>query len=242
MTFDCSEGVSFTYEIYRDLLAYLRDNGYTFSDYQQNTGENKTVILRHDVDWSPAKALKMAEIEAEMGVSSTYFFLLTSPFYNSMCKQNRNCIEQILELGHRIGLHFSTHQYWSSEPREQILIERVRTENQVLSEYFSSKVHAVSFHIPPDWILCRKFEEFISTYEPRFFDEIAYRGDSNQRWRENNPFESDIPDYLQVLVHPGLWGIDDASFEERLKNQRDQRFNETSEFLEYQFIEDAVQR
>lgn len=234
------DGIQFTYETYEELLLCLQRNDYTFGDYE--TSDDRTVILRHDVDWSPQKALRMAELEADLGISATYFFLLTSPLYNALYEEDRTCIEKITALGHDVGLHFSTHQYWTEEPPVEAIVAAVQRERRIFSEVIDDIIEAVSFHIPPDWILRRHFNEFTSTYEPRFFEEIAYRGDSNQRWRENHPLEPTIPDRIQILVHPGLWGEDDATFEERLVAERNWRFDDIADFLRYQFIDEEVDR
>ena len=72
----------FTYGAYKDMLIKLREQGYVFSDYSSWKEIKKAVILRHDVDFDIPAAVRMAEIEHSMGISSTYFFLLSSDFYN----------------------------------------------------------------------------------------------------------------------------------------------------------------
>ncbi len=48
------------------------------------------LILRHDVDFSVDRALELAKIENNYGISSTYFFLLHSDFYNIFEKDSFN--------------------------------------------------------------------------------------------------------------------------------------------------------
>lgn len=233
--------IQFTYETYEDLLVQLRSRGYEFTSYDEPVADGE-VLLRHDVDWSPRRAARMAQLEADVGVSATYFFLLSSPFYNAMYRETREAIERISSLGHDIGLHFSPHQYWDSEPEDDELRAAVARERDVLSSVVGEPIETVSFHIPPDWVLRRSYDGFVSTYEERFFTSIAYRGDSNQRWRGSPPFADGFPDRLQVLVHPGLWAETDQPFAERLYRERDDRFDSISEFLTYQFIDDNVSR
>lgn len=233
--------VTFTYDSYRRLLERLDSAGYEFREYSEDL-ESGSVLLRHDVDWSPAKALKMAEIESEYDIQATYFFLLTSPFYNTLCQKNRDALQHIADLGHNIGVHFSTHQYWSSEPHQSEVKNRVQSEQKVLGTIVENISDTVSFHIPPDWILRESFEPFDSTYAEQFFIDVEYRGDSNQRWRRSPPFDNGIPDRVQILVHPGLWGETDATFSDRLRRTRNKRFQATTDFLEHQYIENAVNR
>ncbi|MDA3884539.1 MAG: polysaccharide deacetylase, partial [Candidatus Delongbacteria bacterium] len=48
---------------------------YTFSEFINNHNSiNEFVIIRHDVDRKPKNALKMAELENELGIRSTYYF------------------------------------------------------------------------------------------------------------------------------------------------------------------------
>lgn len=228
--------MTFTFDWYGDFLDRLLSHGYRFRGYSDEI-ESGDVILRHDVDLSPRKALRTARMEAERGIESTYFFLLTSPFYNVQHKPNREIIARLEALGHDVGLHFSTHQYWNEEPSSPELVERVRSEQRVLVEVAEDPVSAVSFHRPPEWVFRRSFRSFDSTYEERFFTEIAYRGDSNQRWRDEPPLADGPPDRMQVLTHPGLWGEEDASFVERLSTLEDETLGRTRRFMDEQFVE-----
>lgn len=56
--------------------------------------------IKHDVDLRPAYALRMAKIEAEKGVASTYYF--RSMHFIS----HENVIRSIAALGHYIGYHY----------------------------------------------------------------------------------------------------------------------------------------
>jgi len=179
------------------------------------------VFLRHDVDWSPRKAVTIAELENELGVSSTFFFLVSSPFYNVMNREGREATKRIQDLGHEIGLHFSTHQYWDVEPETERLNSAIHDEIAVLSTLTTDPVTSVSFHNPPEWVFRRSFEGLVSTYERRFFDAVAYRADSNQRWRDEPPFDDGIPKTVQVLTHPVLWGERDGWTTDRLREERD---------------------
>jgi hypothetical protein len=231
-----SADVSFTYEWYGDFLDSLLDHGRRFRGYDADLDAGD-VVLRHDVDWSPRRALQTARMEADRGIDATYFFLVSTPFYNVVHKPNREILHRLEALGHDVGLHFSTHQYWTEEPDEADLLDRVAAERQILSQTDATPVDAVSFHRPPEWVFRRSFPTFPSTYAERFFTDIAYRGDSNQRWREDHPLADGVPEKMQVLTHPGLWGRDDASFAERLSTLTDRTLGRTNRFMHEQFIE-----
>ncbi|XVH33849.1 polysaccharide deacetylase family protein (plasmid) [Haloferacaceae archaeon DSL9] len=228
--------VEFTYEWYDEFLGELTAQGRRFRSYDEPM-RSGDVLLRHDIDWSPKNALRVASIEEQRGVKATYFFLLTSPFYNLFHKPNRVILDRIASMGHDIALHFSTHQYWNDEPPEAALVEEVESELRVLEELLGESVETVSFHRPPEWVFERAYDSFISAYEPRFFSEIAYRSDSNHRWRDEHPLAEELPEYLQVLTHPGLWGEADADFKTRLLAHEDEVFGETRKFMEDQFLD-----
>ena len=59
----------FTLTTYKKLLQELLANGYSFQTLQDfiQRAEDKTVILRHDVDRKPDNALVIAKIEKEAG-------------------------------------------------------------------------------------------------------------------------------------------------------------------------------
>lgn len=210
------DGVEFTYDWYRAFLGYLDAAGTRFRAYADDLEEGD-VLLRHDVDLSPSRALRVARIEAELDVHATYFFLLSSPLYNVYNQRTRGVIRDIESMGHDVGLHFSPHQHWPGDvaPDDATVERAVEAERAALGAV-ADPVDAVSLHAPPDWVFGREFGAFDSAYAPEFFTEIPYRADSNQRWREEPPLADGLPDRLQVVTHPGLWGERDRPFEERV--------------------------
>ncbi len=94
----------FTHKMYQELLWNLIENGYSFfkfNDYAAGTCRNNLhVLLRHDVDRLPGRALKLAQLENKQGVVSTYFFRIKGISFN------KKIINQIKKLGHEIGYHY----------------------------------------------------------------------------------------------------------------------------------------
>lgn len=74
----------FTLSNYRSLLS-LALTKYEFRLFNQEY-LHKSILLRHDLEFSVPIALRMAEIEAELGIRSTYFVQLHSEFYNMLEK------------------------------------------------------------------------------------------------------------------------------------------------------------
>ncbi len=97
MTFD------FTLEKYEELLQTLE--GYrifTVLSYLEERPTSDFVILRHDVDRKPTNALRMAELENQRGIKSTYYFRFFNGGFNTQI------IKRIQGLGHEIGYHYET--------------------------------------------------------------------------------------------------------------------------------------
>ncbi|MDO9536757.1 MAG: hypothetical protein Q7J68_00370, partial [Thermoplasmata archaeon] len=66
----------FTLEKYSDLLLALigKYRIRTVADYLTQPEREHVVVLRHDVDKHPERAARMALLEKNMGVQSTYYF------------------------------------------------------------------------------------------------------------------------------------------------------------------------
>jgi len=233
--------VDFTFGWYRTFLERLRSDGYRFRSFEEGA-DGDGVFLRHDVDLSISAALDVARLEANLDVTSTYLFLLTSPLYNPFEAEQRARIEEIADLGHDVGLHFSTHQYWPKEdpPEEEALRDRVVAERSAMETMVDVDVaETTSFHIPPEWMLDREIAGLQSTYEPAFFSEMGYVADSGQRWRDDPPTVGSLPDRVQVLTHPGLWGDVDAEFERRIEAAADDAVTRTRLQTHREFIDGA---
>lgn len=228
--------VEFTFDWYERFLTELLDAGYTPANYDKSLDSHE-MIVRHDIDFSPRKALEMGRIEADLGIEAAYFVLLTCPLYNAFYKPVRTALGELQSMGHTVGVHFSTHQYWCGEAPAKAVTEQVRKEQTALSSVVDTESNVVSFHRPDEWLFRRSFEGFISTYEERFFTDIAYWGDSNQRWREQHPFCGELPEKLQILTHPGLWGDEDADLETRLTQEVDHEVDRTRQFMHDQLVE-----
>src|SRR4029450_3141715 len=92
----------FSLEHYGELLEAARDGGYRFS-YFDHSPQNGALFLRHDRALSPHAALRMAELEAELGAVATYFLMTQSVFYNLASHEGRRALNRLRELGHGGG-------------------------------------------------------------------------------------------------------------------------------------------
>jgi len=62
----------------------------------------RTVVLRHDVDLHPERAMKMAMVEAGLGVCATYYFRAVPESWDE------DIIRAISSLGHEVGYHYES--------------------------------------------------------------------------------------------------------------------------------------
>lgn len=78
--------MDFTIEKYKELLTALK--------------KHKNFSIKHDVDLKPHHSLRIAQEEASVGITSTYYFRTTAKSYDEQI------IQQIVSLGHSIGYHY----------------------------------------------------------------------------------------------------------------------------------------
>lgn len=94
----------FTLDKYRELCQAIIESGYdvvTVRGYLENPDlSSKLAILRHDVDRKPSNALKMAQLERELGLSATYYFRKRRHTFKL------EVIRSIAQMGHEIGYHY----------------------------------------------------------------------------------------------------------------------------------------
>ena len=176
---------SFDLGHYRELVEAGLEGGYRFTTFGEPP-EHGDLFFRHDVDLSLDAALTMGELEAELGVSTTYLLMTRSVFYNLASKEGDDAIARLRELGHAVGLH-AVHPSVERDDR----LDAVMSWHNPRTEYMSDRV-----------------EGFLNVYAEPYFAPQTYRSDSNQHWRAGCPHEElragSFP-WLQVLVHPEIW-------------------------------------
>jgi hypothetical protein len=88
---------------YRTLLRLATAEGYEIVPLEQwlddDRGE-RVLIVRHDVDQCPSSALRMLEVERELGVRSTWYFRWRTA--------RLRVVRAVLEAGGGVGLHYET--------------------------------------------------------------------------------------------------------------------------------------
>lgn len=197
----------FTIGNYKKLLSFAGKN-YSFSFFDEDYSEN-SILLRHDLEFSVPIALKMAQIEANLGIRATYFVQLHSEFYNTLEKVNIQDIKEIQKLGHQIGLHFDSH-FWNIETEDQ-LEKYISLDKNILEQYLEVDIKAFSFHNNTDFTLsCRKekYAGLLNVYSDYFRSHYAYNADSLGYWRYErleDRLKEVKEEALQILIHEGMW-------------------------------------
>jgi peptidoglycan/xylan/chitin deacetylase (PgdA/CDA1 family) len=202
---------TFTHQEYRSVLRAGHAAGYRFASFSEvessREGGQRLCFLRHDCDSALPAAVRMAAIEAEEGVASTYFVMLRSALYNVLAPTNARLVREILAKGHFLGLHFDENVV-ATQPDERIpaLVER---ERRLLGEEFGAAVEAVSFHQPGGRILENRIRLACrNTYDREDMAGVHYTSDSNLAFRGGHPvalFREAMHRRLQVLIHPEWW-------------------------------------
>jgi hypothetical protein len=201
----------FTETAYRDLLRTARSR-YAFRPFANALTMADGVLWRHDIDMSPHRALALARIEREEGVTASYFVHLHSNFYNAFETDVIATLKDVVALGHEIGLHFDPQVRQLAAGDRAGVLRAVSLERDILQDALGAPVVAVSFHDPDlagftdlgDDVIAG----LVNAYGPRVRKEFAYCSDSNGYWRFK-PIGDVLREpghtRVQVLTHPEWW-------------------------------------
>ncbi len=210
--------LDFTLEIYKLLLDALKDyEVYTVKRYLEERPSRDFVILRHDVDRMPKNALRMAELEAERGILSTYYFRIKG----SLDIEN---LKAISNLTHEVGYHYEV--LGKTKGDKQKAIQLFQDELKLIRSV--CEVKTISRHGKP---LSRYDDEAL--WDDRSFETygiigdagisisgVPYYTDSGRAWDGTNsirdlPTETsggssartsyDLIDILKTGLHQGVY-------------------------------------
>jgi hypothetical protein len=189
-----SHKLDFTLDKYRDLCQSALKCGYevmTVSAYIRNTGIDKNVlVMRHDVDHYPGRALRMAILEQSQGIKSTYYF--RKPSFSQP-----NIIKAIADMGHEIGYHYEALDEAKGNYELAINLFKLRLEQ--LRKI--AKVETICMHGNPltKWLnrdLWNKYdfrelgligEAYLS------LKDIHYLSDTGRKWDMSRKFKDFLP-------------------------------------------------
>lgn len=198
--------MKYSKQSYKQILEYALYQDYEFVDFLSIDLERKKnqIILRHDIDFSPAMALEMAKIDDSYNVKATFAVLLSSPLYNPFTPANIKTINEIHALGHHIALH---HRVISGRGNEEIRQE-IGKELQIMSTFFPYIQPVFIWHNLPQNTLLSQIEvhNMVNAYSAQFTKKMYYISDSVTRHTPEE-FLSAIGNYrlLHILLHPLIW-------------------------------------
>ena len=177
---------------YKECIELARDKGYKIKPvrdhYFNSLNQHKTILLRHDIDFSLEYAYELANIEYDMGLFSSYYVYLHSELYNPLSPKSMGMIKAMASMGHEIGLHYDSR---FDVGQEDVLISRL---SQTATE-------SVGHH----WPASNEFINYSNLLNPNKL-EYKYISDSGRNWRDGCLCQN-IGKYgkLHVSMHPEWW-------------------------------------
>jgi hypothetical protein len=218
----------FTERAYARLLETARER-FRFCRLADATGAAGECLWRHDVDVSPHRAVRLAEIEAERGLPAHYFVMLGSRFYNAHEPAVAARLRRLGGLGHEVGLHFDPMTDGRAASFEA-LAHRLGLEAAMLADIIGRPIASFSLHNPTaisgfslDQARCAGL---CNASSPALVGTFTYCSDSNGLWR-HRPLGEVIADAsvsrLYALTHPEWWTPEPLSPRARIQRAIDGR-------------------
>jgi len=209
--------IAFTPSGYIALVERLRARGYRSAAFADADPAQAHLILRHDIDMSLDAAAEMAALEAEHGMSATYFVLVRSEFYNPASAASRAALRAIGAAGHRLGLHFDAALH-----RPDALDEAAAAECALLESAAEARIETISFHRPPSAEIGgrARLAGRINAYAHRFVRDMGYCSDSRGAWTHGHPLDHPAVAEgraLHLLTHPIWWMGEGTTATEKLR-------------------------
>lgn len=219
-------GCNFSLEHYFETLKIAKSQGYLLQTVSESRllTKHARIILRHDVDFIPEYALKMAKAEHENDIHSTYYILLRDDYYNPLSKRNIKIIQEINDMGHEIGLHYDS--------RFATTNSKLEHELTILSDLIGRRIESIAAHTPNEikrltgknYLEDEINLEKLNVIESKSVD-AKYISDSGRQWREGcmcqhigkHKNEHDGLRDLQILTHPFWWADNSQSIKSELE-------------------------
>ena len=201
---------SFSYKEYISIINKFRSRLKNIVDIDVS---NPFAFIRHDVEFSPLRAYKMANIELKMNINTNYYFQTISNAYNVCSIKNRELIKGIKKMGHNIGLHLYVTQIKKDD--WDTLLKSLNYQSNILQEIIEDNIDSFAFHRPPKWVLENRqniIGGLINLYGDKFFEysdnptQIKYLADSKHRWTFGHPLDQNQNFHkFQINMHPDEW-------------------------------------
>jgi hypothetical protein len=196
----------FSLDSYRALIRTAQDAGYSPAGFHEKARDTRTLLLRHDIDYSLAMAVALGRVNAELGVAGTFFVLLRGHSYNALSKSSLEHLEELVLLGQHLGLHVPAANEDTLATDFRFLLSQVALEP------------VFAWHNPTASVL-EKYREhetvegLTNVYSKRFLDDALYSSDSNfgRSYDELTAALNGKRSTVHLLVHPINWVAGGAS-------------------------------
>ena len=209
----------FSYNEYKYIISLIQKHlpivGF---DEVINNNLEEYCVIRHDVEYSIDRAYKLAQIENELNINSTYCIQVRNNIYNAISDKNIELVTQIKSLGHDIALHQDPPAGLGDYSLKEYLLRDIET----LERYFNFSIKTFSYHKPKQEYLQKYFTvgDKINTNGNKFFHyfkgdgivkpeelDVTYLADSNHQWKWGDPKDLDFTKVkkLQLNMHPYSW-------------------------------------
>ena len=215
--------MDFTLPTYKKLLQELLTSGYSFQTLQDfiQKPEDKTVILRHDVDRLPENTLKMARMENGENVKASYYFRIVKESFD------KDIIKKIAEIGNEVGYHYEDLSLYGGN--YELSIINFELDLKKLRKLYPVKT--ICMHGSPlskwdnrDLWKRYNYKDYSIIAEPYFdvdFDAVFYITDTGRRWDGDSVSVRDkVSSQLSKRLSPGMNRMIPAGLDG--KNKRDE--------------------
>ena len=217
--------LDFSYSYFRQILKALSSNFELLflSEAPRFVRKNEKprVILRHDIDISLQRALRMGKIEDEFGIKATYMIMPNAGLYQIEDTASKRAIRQLTHMGHEIGLHLSLNYGLENNNHKTNSLEaEINFNCGKLESIVRSPIRSVSFHRPGVQLLRGPLTVAgrVNAYAKELMD--WYLSDSKGCWKKGDPLAILLrprKTLLQLLIHPVWWGDKHKSPNRRLQ-------------------------
>lgn len=234
----------FTHKMYINYLKAIKENYAFILRFDEFMALEKPLgsicLIRHDVDRKIKNAERMALIEAEAGIKSTYYVRTKKSVFDA------DIIRSIYELGHEIGYHYENLSDFNGNIdlaiqdfgfqlkriRDIVPVKTISMHGRPLSRYDNRDMWKSK---EKKELLIQHFKLLGEVYLDIDYSEIVYIGDTGRNWKTRNNNKRDIvnssitpdfrngnellaylteqpPNKLVFQIHPERWSDNLAGY------------------------------
>ena len=201
---------------------------FRFVDLAEPLSDDAVCLWRHDIDMSPHRAYRLANMEAERGLQAHYFVMFGSLFYNAFEPAVTKLLRQLPRLGHSVGLHFCPAMQHVADLRD--MEDSLMREANALSALIDAPVTSFTLHNPTAMagVALDQLHHgaLLNASAPALVGSFTYCSDSNGLWRHrrlDEVVEDNSVTRLYALTHPEWWTPDAMSPRARIQRCIDGR-------------------